>query len=207
MENVEIFGMCACTSNGWNAANPKCNICSGKGITLIAETPCLQLIEVTDSATGRISKYTEQAYTVERDFRLMDWQNKKAALETAKQDELQARAAAVIFMHDPSKSGKTETVDLGGGYAAKFKVPLNYGFVKNADDKIDKKKIDAALSKIEKDGALGEHIAERLVKWSPSLSLSEYKTLSEKHKKIIDEVIVTSEGTPTLEIKEPKTKK
>jgi hypothetical protein len=88
-----------------------------------------------------------------------------------------------------------------------MKVPVRYGFIQNAEGKTDKARIEKALSKIEKDGESGELIAERLVKWTPELSLTEYKQLSDKYRKIIDDVIITSEGTPTLEIKEPKAKK
>lgn len=142
-----------------------------------------------------------------RDYLLMFWQNSKVALERAKEIEMDARKAAVDFMRDPAKAGTTENVALGNGYSAKMKTPVNYNFVKTEDGaKINKLAIEKALQKIEKDGEVGELIAERLVKWTPDLSLTEYKLLSEKHRKIIDEVIITSEGTPMLEIKEPKSK-
>lgn len=60
---------------------------------------------------------------------------------------------------------------------------------------------------MKKDGEAGELIAERLIKWTPELSLTEYKQLSDKYRKIIDDVITASEGMPTLEIVEPKAKK
>ncbi len=163
--------------------------------------------EVLNPETGEVKKFTEEEYIAERDRLLLVWQNAKAALDAAKETELQARKAAVLMMHDPSKSGKTENVLLGNGYKAKLKVPIRYGFVKNEDDRVDKKRIDLALQQIEKDGSAGELVAERLIKWTPDLSLTEYKLLPDKWKAIIDEVIVTSEGTPTLEIVEPKAKK
>ena len=142
-----------------------------------------------------------------RDYLLMYWQDAQAGLAAAKESELKARTAAVDFMRDPAKAGTTENVDLGNGYKATMKTPIRYGFVKAADGvKVNKVAIEKALQKIEKDGEVGELIAERLIKWTPDLSLTEYKLLSPKHKGIIDEVLVTSEGTPTLEIKEPKAK-
>jgi len=165
------------------------------------------IIQVTNPEMGEVKNYSEAEYIVERDRLLVDWQAKKAALETAKENEMAARKLAVMFMHDPSKSGTTENVELGGGYKAKMKVPVNYGFVKRDDGKTDKARIEKALSKIEKDGEAGELIADRLVKWSPELSLTEYKNLPDKYRKIIDDVITTTEGTPTLEIVEPKAKK
>ncbi len=165
------------------------------------------IIQVTNPETGEVRNFSEAEYIAERDRLLVDWQAKKAALEVAKEDELTARKLAVMFMHDPAKSGTTENVELGGGYKATMKVPVRYGFIQNAEGKTDKARIEKALSKIEKDGEAGELIAERLVKWTPELSLTEYKQLSDKYRKIIDDVIITSEGTPTLEIKEPKAKK
>lgn len=166
-----------------------------------------QVIQVVNNETGEITNYTEAEYVAERDRLLVKWQADQIALATAKEEELKSRKAAVMFMHDPSKSGTTENVELGNGFKATMKVPVNYGFIKNEAGNVDKARIEKALSKIEKDGEAGELIAERLVKWKPELSLTEYKQLPEKFKKAIDDVIVTSEGTPTLEIKEPKAKK
>lgn len=165
------------------------------------------IIQVTNPETGEVRNFSEAEYLAERDRLLVDWQAKKAALEVAKEQEMEARKLAVMFMHDPSKSGTTENVELGGGYKATMKVPVRYGFIQNAEGRTDKAKIEKALAKIEKDGEAGELIAERLIKWTPELSLTEYKQLPDKYRKIIDDVIITSEGTPTLEIKEPKAKK
>jgi hypothetical protein len=165
------------------------------------------IIQVTNPETGEVRNFSEAEYMAERDRLLVDWQAKKAALEVAKEAEMAARKLAVMFMHDPSKSGTTENVELGGGYKATMKVPVRYGFIQNAEGRTDKAKIEKALAKIEKDGEAGELIAERLIKWTPELSLTEYKQLPDKYRKIIDDVIITSEGTPTLEIKEPKAKK
>lgn len=120
---------------------------------------------------------------------------------------MEQRKAVVAFAFDPNKESGTERIELGNGYQAKAVKKINYGFVKTEDGKLNKAAIDKALAKIEKDGAMGELIAERLVKWTPDLSLTEYKQLDEKYKKIIDEVIVTSEGAPTLEIIAPKAPK
>jgi hypothetical protein len=162
--------------------------------------------QIIDKTTGAITEYTDAEYEKKRDELLIAWQNSKVALEQAKELEMQLRKQVVDFAFDPNKQSGTERVQLGNGYEAKAVKKLNYGFVKNSDGKLDKAAIDKALSKIEKDGPAGELVAERLVKWTPDLSLSEYKLLSEKHKAIIDSVIVTTEGAPTLEIIEPKNK-
>lgn len=166
-----------------------------------------QTIQVTNPETGEVRNFSEAEYIAERDRLLIDWQNKGAALAAAKEQEMTARKLAVMFMHDPSKTGTTENVELGNGYKAKMKVPVRYGFIQNSEGRTDKKRIEKALGWIESDGEAGELVADRLIKWTPELSLTEYKQLPDRFKKIIDEVIVTSEGTPTLEIVEPKAKK
>lgn len=167
-------------------------------------------IIIADEHTGEVLfKFASMGdYVAERDKTLMAWETSKKEVEAAKEKEMQLRKKAVALMHDPSRTGSTENVDLGGGWKATFKVPVKYSFVKNVDGKTDKAKIERALSKIEKDGEAGELVAERLVKWTPELSLTEYKQLPEKYLKIINEVLETStDGAPTLEIKEPKAKK
>jgi hypothetical protein len=142
-----------------------------------------------------------------RDFLLEQWEVAKAALEKAKTDEMELRKKVVKIAFSADKLSGTERVPLYNGYELKGVKKLNYGFVKRADGEgIDKNAIDAALSAIEKDGEVGKLIAQRLVKWDPSLSLTEYKLLSVEHKKAIDAVIVTSDGAPTLEIIPPKGK-
>ena len=165
------------------------------------------MIQITNKETGEVKNYTEAEFIAERDRLLLSWEESKKVLEVAKEKEMEQRKAVVAFAFDPNKESGTERIEIGNGYQAKAVKKINYGFVKTEDGKLNKAAIDKALAKIEKDGAMGELIAERLVKWTPDLSLTEYKQLDEKFKKIIDEVIVTSEGAPTLEIIAPKTPK
>ena len=165
------------------------------------------MIQITNKETGEVKNYTEAEFIAERDRLLLSWEESKKALEVAKEKEMEQREAVVAFAFDPNKESGTERIELGNGYQAKAVKKVNYGFVKTEDGKLNKAAIDKALSKIEKTGPAGELIAERLVKWTPDLSLTEYKQLPEKLKSIIDEVIVTSEGAPTLEIITPKAPK
>ena len=166
------------------------------------------MIQITNKETGEVKNYTEAEFVAERDRLLLAWEESKKALEVAKEKEMEQRKAVVAFAFDPNKESGTERIELGNGYQAKAVKKVSYGFIKTEDGKLNKAAIDKALAKIEKvGGAVGELIAERLVKWTPDLSLTEYKQLDEKFKKIIDEVIVTSEGAPTLEIIAPKAPK
>ena len=164
------------------------------------------MIQITNKETGEVKNYTEAEFVAERDRLLLTWEESKKALEVAKEKEMEQRKAVVAFAFDPNKESGTERIELGNGYQAKAVKKVSYSFIKTEGGKLNKAAIDNALSKIEKTGPAGELIAERLVKWTPDLSLTEYKQLDEKFKKIIDEVIVTSEGAPTLEIIAPKSK-
>lgn len=162
---------------------------------------------VVDKSTGEVFEYTDEQFIAKRNELLMKWQDAKEALDVAKEQEMAFRKICVDFAFDQDKQSGTENIDLGAGYKAKAVKKVNYGFVKTEEGKVNKVAIEKALQKIEKDGAAGLLIAERLVKWTPDLSLTEYKLLSEKHQKIIDEVIVTTDGSPTLEIIAPKAPK
>jgi hypothetical protein len=140
-----------------------------------------------------------------RDHLLALWEASKAALEAAKTAEMDLRKRVVDFSFDPNKKAGTERVELANGYELKAVKKINYGFVKREDGQgVDKNKIDEALAKIEAEGPVGELIAQRLIKWDPSLSLTEYKQLSPIHKAVIDAVIVATDGAPSLEIVPPK---
>jgi hypothetical protein len=151
---------------------------------------------------------TEADFVFYRNHLLMEWEEQKRILEVAKESEMNLRKQVVAFAFDPEKKSGTENIDIGNGYKLKAVKKITYGWKKSADGTtVDKEAIEKALQKIEKTGPVGEHIAAKLVKWTPTLSKTEYDDLDEKLKKIIDEVIVTDEGAPTLEIVEPKAKK
>ena len=142
-------------------------------------------------------------YIKERDRLLTEWQAKKFALEQAKAAEMEIRKKVVTLMHDPAKSGKTETFQLGSGYKVKLKVPIYYSFVKDENKKLDRDRLDLAIDTIENDSDEGLLIAKKLVRWNPELSVTEYKNLPDRYRQIIDDVLITSEGAPSLEIVEP----
>lgn len=141
-----------------------------------------------------------------RDYLLAKWERSKAALEIAKADEMEQRKAVVAFAFNPDKKSGTERVELANGYELKAVKKLNYGFIKTPEGKLNKAALENALRAIEAKPN-GELIAERLVKWNPDLSLTEYKLLPTDMKEIIDTVIVTTDGAPSLEIIPPKSQR
>lgn len=138
-----------------------------------------------------------------RDRLLQGWQGSKESLTEAQANEILFRNAVVNFATDPKKEKGTVNVELGNGWKMKAVKKINVSFIKNAEGKTDRAAIDRALAKIEADEG-NDVITERLVKWTPSLSESEYKLLSPKYQKAIDAVLVKTPGTPTLEIVAPK---
>lgn len=93
------------------------------------------------------------------------------------------------------EDGKTHNQPLGNGYKLKGKRPISY---KLSGD------VDAALEAIAAIGNEGSFIADRLVKWTPSLSLTEYNGLSDDMRKLIDPCVTTTPGLPVIEVVEPK---
>jgi hypothetical protein len=152
-------------------------------------------------------------WLAERDRILAAWEKAKVDLEKAKADEMDRRKEFVKFAFDNEKLSGTERIPLSNGYEAKAVKKLNFKFVSDVEGVEALDALDAALTEIENVGPEGKFVAERLVRWSADLSLTEYKLLEKggefgvKVKSIIDRVIETTEGAPTLEIIPPKDKR
>lgn len=146
------------------------------------------------------------------------WQAAKERLDLAKEQEAEARKIAFDFgFADWCKEG-TNTVALGNGFTCKGVLKYNYTLkgpegvetVDAVDNMID------MFSKIAQNE--GAFIADRLVKWKPEMSVTEYRLLVERAKnaddvaaqamlKELNKVLQISEGLPTLSIVEPKAKR
>ena len=139
--------------------------------------------------------------TTKRDELILKWNEAQKTLAEAKAIEMELRyeVTATCFPVEADFEG-TENVDLGEGWKLKSVFKLNRRLANS------KGETDKALTKIEKLGADGEFVAERLVKWKPELSLSEYKKLPNNMRKIIDDVITATPGSPSLSLIEPKVK-
>lgn len=135
---------------------------------------------------------------------LAAWQYISSELSRIKALEMHARVKC-FGTYFPAAGEGTTNFELGNGYKLKAVKKLNYRLA--ANDKVD----DAldAISKVGKDGE-GKFIAERMVKYDPRLSLTEYKALDptnpthKKIKELVDGVLTITDGAPTLEIVEPK---
>lgn len=138
----------------------------------------------------------------DRDKLVADWLVADQALQAAKDSEMSLRkqvlAAVFDFKGEADDREGTSTDDLGNGY--KLKGSFKQNRTLNAE------KVESVLAKMEKSGAEGAFLAERVVKWKAELSITEYRNLPEKFKKMIDEIMTQKAGTPSLEFVAPKAK-
>lgn len=142
---------------------------------------------------------------LERDNEILAWQEASKVLEAAKTREMELRKA-VMARNFPNANVGTNNLELGMGYKLKAVRKLNYNLA-NGEGETDK-----ACDEIAKLGNEGQFLAERLVGWTPKLSLTEYNKLEAsnpthaKIKAIIDAVLTVTDGAPTLEVVPPKGK-
>lgn len=143
------------------------------------------------------------------DALLMLWDSKKKAIEVAKEEEMDLRKY-IVGRAFPKKEEGMNTKELGQGYQLKAGIKYNYNLADNDT-------VENCLNRIAKIDNTGAFIADRLVSWKPSFLLTEYRQLVEDKEKgsksaeailnIVTEMLVISEGAPSLEIKTPKVKK
>ena len=144
--------------------------------------------------------FTPKAPALTPDEVLIKWQQARDEMIQAQTNEFYYRNLAIgTFFPNINQitAEGVENFELGNGYKLKCTFKLNYKL-----DKTDK--VDTMLDTLSETGEDGKFVAERVVKWSPNLSLSEYRQLSPEHKKLIDSVLTVKPATPSHEIVEPK---
>lgn len=107
--------------------------------------------------------------------------------------KLRQQVATEFFAPTPDIEG-TFNYTLDNNWQLKAVFKQNYN--------IDRERVDAMLEKLRTQGAAA--IADRIIKWSPSLSLTEYRQLSNGAKKIVDTVVTIKPATPSIYLIEPK---
>ena len=134
--------------------------------------------------------------------KLLAWDRAKKALDAAKALESSLRQEVLKDFYDFGGESDlregTENLELGNGYKLKATFKLSR--------KLENKngETSESLRKIAEDFEGGKLYAERLVKWSPELSVSEYKKLPAEIRQVIDSALTSKAATPSLEIVEPK---
>lgn len=132
------------------------------------------------------------------DEMLIEWQKASTLAKQHSEREKELRSMIFGTFFGDLEEGTTHNHALGNGYKLTGKRPLNY--------KLSVELTDHALIEIEAMGNSGPFVAERLVKWEPKLSLTEYNNLTDEQRAAIDKALTVTPGLPSLELKEPKGK-
>lgn len=133
-----------------------------------------------------------------RDAMIMHWWKTQRELNNIKNAEAHARKEVVDVCFAGAKVG-TNNLPLGSGYVLKAVVRQNYGLKKDEDGTYTR--LTQILAQLPSATALA------LVKWKPEISSTAYKMLTAEEQALVNEVLVITDGTPSLEMAEPKEKK
>lgn len=131
---------------------------------------------------------------------MLEWQKSKAELDACKEREAALRRA-VFEVKFPTKKEGTQRIELGNGYHLKAVYPMTYNCGTKPDDLA---KVTNGLNELAALGEEAKFIAQRVVKWMPEVSISEYRQLKPEYKMIVDKFVTIKPGSPQLEIEEPK---
>lgn len=149
---------------------------------------------------------------------VVDWQTKTAQLATIKETEMESRKKLTAMLFPTPKKG-TQRFGFQNGYAIKLVHKQNMNLGLDLTDpatgqKVPKNvQIENAMDAIEKTGPQGQFLVDRLIKTTYELSQSEYNKLDlniPEHveiKRIIDEILIVTDASPSLEMEEPKAPK
>jgi|LakMenEpi03Aug12_release.lakeMendotaPanAssembly.Ray.scaffolds.fasta_scaffold1430750_1 hypothetical protein len=130
-----------------------------------------------------------------------EWRQLKSQLDEikARENELRQAIASSDELFDQSRETGTQTFDLGHGWKIKCEKKLNYSVENKQGEAF------AALHAIASLGPVEEHQTKKLMSFSPSLSLTVYRELSDEARRIIDKIVTTKPAMPTVTLVEPPT--
>lgn len=176
-------------------------------------------VQTTEAAHKPLPE-TEEAKKRRLTAEVQDWTEAKEALTEAKEKEMSARLTLTSSCFPTPKKG-TQRYPLEGGYNVKLAFGWNYslGVKGKISDQGTEVSVYDQVVALERDiaalGPEGSLLVERLIKWKPELSVTEYEALSRdtaseaevRAKALIDELLTVTPKSPTLEIEAPKPKK
>lgn len=126
-----------------------------------------------------------------RDEQILAWQEAKKQLDALKESEMAMRKHIVASQFDADKIG-AQNVELGKGWKLKAVTKVRYNVDRDTD------KVDNVLDQLE------DWQADRLVKWKPELSVSEYKKLDDEDRAKVDAIVTIVPSSPELSLVPPK---
>lgn len=155
---------------------------------------------LTEEQIALIERNPAKVHPSVRDHLLQEQQSLAEEITRLKDREMRLRKAcvAVLFPEQASdvNAEGTENFELGAGYIAKCTFKQSY--------KLDPKNTKGAENALRELGPEGMFIAERVFKWKPELSVSEYRKLPPACKPIVDGVLTITPGAPEFKILPPK---
>ncbi len=134
---------------------------------------------------------------------LNQWHEAKQKLDAAKEREMMLRQIIVneSGMFNSAKEAGTETYKLGGGWSVKVVKKQNY--------KIENKQGEAfavlySLSEMAKDNPDLTAIIPELFSFDANLRKTEFDKLRGEERKLIEDILMITDGAPSLELIPPK---
>lgn len=144
-----------------------------------------------------------------RDQLLLRWMQAQKDLAAAKEYENQLRNEIFERLFADAKEG-VNNLELGQGYTLKCDYKFNY---KLSNKEEDGRLTEMALQRLIAISPPGEGalLAKRLVKWSPELSIGEYRKLSDEQRAVFGQgdtpALVVKPGLPSITLVPPKNAK
>ena len=141
----------------------------------------------------------EQMDQATLDHKIMEWIALEKQLEDLKAREMELRLEiSQSHLFDPSKEKGTQTVHLGNDCRLKCR-RVQYTKVENGNYQAA-----AAVIQLRNLGGEAAKRADRVLKFNATLSETVYKECRPEEKAIIDPLLTTKPGKPTLEFLPPK---
>lgn len=173
-------------------------------------------VNTTDAAHVAVPE-TPEAFKRRLTDEVQTWRDTKDSLTTAKEAEMSARLTLTSTCFPTPKKG-TQRYPLDGGYNVKLQFGYNFslGVKGKTDDQGLEVSVYDQVVALERDianlGPEGQLLVDRLIKWKPELSGTEYEALARdsasevevQAKALIDEILTVTPKSPTLDLEEPK---
>ncbi len=131
----------------------------------------------------------------EQDQLLATWQAASLELKELKDKEMKLRKEVLTSFFPDGKIG-TNTMELGNDWKLKGVYKLNY--------KYDESVLDQVLEELRDEFSIA---TDDLVRIKKEPSMTAVKKLNDEQRLKLEEALITTPGTPSLELVEPKKKK
>lgn len=138
-----------------------------------------------------------------RNDKIQKWNKLTEKLAQVKAEEMELRKELLKDCFDYSEDDRegTTNFELGNGYK------LKAGFKLSRKLENKNNEVHDLLEEFLSVGPEGKLLSERIVKWKPELSKTEYDKLPEAYRTLVDDILTSKPSTPSLKFVVPKGKK